>query len=734
MHISRDKTTEAIDVGPSGTTTKKPPRARASAAVRTVSGCSTQMVLVLAVMVFSGLILPVQPYSEGSDKLLGDGEDTGTTYGVIVDCGSSGTRANLYHWSNSLIYPALLNDIEPLRSGKDNKALSLKKEPGLSSMKDEPEKSSDYMKEIMQFITSNIPKEAQSATGVYIMATAGMRLLDEEIQQQIMSDIAKDISTRYNFAKIKTNVISGAQEGMYQWISVNSKAKRFAPAMEAGKKLDGKKTYALIEMGGASIQVAYQLQPDLGRKILSKLPRNTGVQPAFMSQIVEPNISQETQGHKYELHSTTFLGLGSNSARDNYLDMLITPGKRIDERIGHFFKKRLLGDNSESRKQPVVIKDPCMPVGSSEERKKPSRMLSRKETKTIGFLEEEGEDMFSVKVVGTGNYASCRKNVSKFLKLCKKEGLHCKPEETCTMHLLGTPFVPFEAYEFLGLGEFYYSTLSMMKLDGVYKHEDIVHMSKEMCELSIDELEKKYPDANNVDKDRSRTECFKAVFADTFLTEGLLMTHDYRNLKTVGKIGKDSVDWTLGAVLDKSLTIELAAEENEEADDDEFDDYQDYDDFEEAEEEQAFEEQVELKQPAVNNEHPEEDSDSLAAESETAQGEDNEEEKPRYQDEHSGDESALDTAKNLANAELDREEPLFKSSAPVHTEEEVPYTHSGSFEMSHELDHELAQLEQAERLNNPLDQNLAHPAGSQEFEDELNDLADLDEIWLKYIK
>lgn len=572
----------------------------------------------MALMIVLGALLVVMPSPavvalfEGGDQIFGtDSADSGETYGVIVDCGSSGTRANLYHWSKALVYPALLNDIEPMRNETTGKVLSLKKSPGLSSMKDEPEKASDYMQEILQFITDNIPKEDQSSTGVYIMATAGMRLLEEETQQQIMNDIATDIKKRYNFVKIGTNVISGAQEGMYQWISVNSKAKRFAPTMqdEATELADAKKTYALIECGGASIQVAFQLQsrPNLGRQIMSRLPKNTGAQPAFLSQIVEPNISKVTAGHKYELHSTTFLGLGSNSARDNYLDMLIKPTRRLDERVGRFLKRKLFGALQNKPKMPanqveaLVIKDPCMPVGSYEERKKPTRMLSPKETKTLGFLEEEGEPMFSVKVIGTGNYAKCKDNVSRFLKLCKKEGLHCKPEEPCTMHLLGTPFVPFESYEFLGLGEFYYTTMSMMKKDGVYNHDEIVSKTKEMCDVSIGELEKKYPDANKFDKERSRTECFKAVFADTFLTEGLMMPHNYKGLTTVGKINDNDIDWTLGAVLDKSLTIEQAtdAKEEEESDDeyDDFDEYEDYTDAEEAEQE-ALEEQAEVKKLA----------------------------------------------------------------------------------------------------------------------------------------
>lgn len=131
------------------------------------------------------------------------------------------------------------------------------------------------------------------------------------------------------------------------------------------------------------------------------------------------------------------------------------------------------------------------------------------------------------------------------------------------MSLIGTTFVPFEdeGAEFLGLGDFYYTTKSMMDLDGKYKREPFVKKTVEICAQPYKKLLEDYPDANKHDKSRVLRECFKAVWVDVFLNQALLMPDNYDKFETVGKINGDDIDWTLGAVLDNSLTMNAAAEE-----------------------------------------------------------------------------------------------------------------------------------------------------------------------------
>lgn len=474
------------------------------------------------------------------------------TYGVIVDCGSSGTRAHIFEWDSALDYPALLNDIEPLRD-LDGKPFTMRIRPGLSSLKDNPDKASDYMQPILDFITSKIPEESHQRTGIYILGTAGMRLLNRKTKLKIMDDIAEHIKNNYGFARVRTNVISGAAEGMFQWITVNSKAKRFATASSSHQP------YGVIEMGGASLQVTYKLNR-MDTYINKTLLKYPGAQEAFQSQIVTPSISRNTKRYNYTLVSTTFLGLGSNSAREAYVDLLVM---NAEHKHRDWFNviNRVLKTNvgKYNKAKPLDLKDPCLPKGATQILLKPTKML-RSPEKTVGFHISENDDTFTVRLSGSGKYSLCQRYMKKMLATVKEEKMNCRNNKPCTMSLIGTPFVPFKNFDFFGLGDFYYTTNEMLNLAGKYDRRKIVNKSKTICQTAYKKLLFLYKQANRNDKSRVLLECFKAVWMDTFLTDGLRMPTNYNKFETIGKIKGDSIDWTLGAVLEKSLTIELASD------------------------------------------------------------------------------------------------------------------------------------------------------------------------------
>lgn len=469
-----------------------------------------------------------------------------------MDCGSSGTRANIFEWDSSVEFPELLYKIEPMKDA-EGRAVSMKIQPGLSSIRDEPDRASDYMQPIIDFILSKIPKQARRSTGIYILATAGLRLLDESLQLSMMKDIALDLKINYEFAKVKTKVISGATEGMYQWMTVNSKAKRF---LSVDTKSDSR-TYGVIEMGGASIQVTYQLQRGMDEYIKSTMAPYPGAEKAFESQIIRPQMSDEAIEYDYHLVSTTFLGFGSNSAREAYVDLLVnlaykqrrfSAEKYAPDYVGQFIKEK-----------PLLLKDPCMPRGTEQFMEKPLNMLEAR-GKTIGFAIDESQPTFYVKLIGTGRFSYCQKYLHKVLARAKSEKMNCKKGEPCTMSLLGTPFVPFFSYKFVGLADFYYTTNEMLKLSGKYNRKKIIKRLREICEMPYKQLLRKYPQANRFDPTRVQSECFKGVWIDTFLTEGLKMPDRYEKFETINQIQGSTLDWTLGAVLDNSLTIEMASE------------------------------------------------------------------------------------------------------------------------------------------------------------------------------
>ena len=51
---------------------------------------------------------------------------------------------------------------------------------GLNTFADNPDEASNYLKPLLQYAASYIPKEHHKETLLYILATAGMRMLPEE--------------------------------------------------------------------------------------------------------------------------------------------------------------------------------------------------------------------------------------------------------------------------------------------------------------------------------------------------------------------------------------------------------------------------------------------------------------------------------------------------------------------------------------------------------------------------
>ncbi len=143
-------------------------------------------------------------------------------YAIVVDAGSSGSRAYLYNWPESSCNPDELLKISPLTDDK-NEPLVMSVSPGLSSFGDNPQDAFDYIKPLMQFSAKNIPSSKHKETPLFILATAGMRLIDHAKQQAILTNVRAGISDNFgfHFPDSHMEIISGKQEGIYQWLAIN---------------------------------------------------------------------------------------------------------------------------------------------------------------------------------------------------------------------------------------------------------------------------------------------------------------------------------------------------------------------------------------------------------------------------------------------------------------------------------------------------------------------------------
>lgn len=447
-------------------------------------------------------------------------------YGVIVDCGSTGSRAHIFKWPTVFGKPKSLNEIVSL---KNETGHSIYKHitPGLSSFKDKPQEAALYMDEIMRFLNETIPANYQHLTQIHFLATAGMRLLDKSTQTTIFNVILNELAPRYKFPIVKAQVISGRMEGAFSWLSLN---------LQPRQRIGDIKPYGLIELGGASAQVTYKVTPEIDRAIYKQLieqPRDTFAQEQFYFNM--------RQGETHKLFSTTFLGLGVNSARELAIDLLL-----LD---------RLEKNDDIDVENSLLLKDPCLNFGSSESVFRPAELIL---TTNAGRNESKSnsKDSLVVNLEGSGNFDECYALLERILNQAKADKLNCvRGKKNCPMELLETNFIPFSEMPFVGLSEMFYTTNELMRLDGPYVRIKVFELTKIICSLPYEQLFETYPVSDTTEPDRHMRECFKSTWMQTLLHKGFKMPVNYSNFTTIERIDGRLIDWTVGAMILKAIEL-----------------------------------------------------------------------------------------------------------------------------------------------------------------------------------
>lgn len=495
-----------------------------------------QQIILVSLVIASSILFMITTFflSDVQHELI-RGISNKLNYGVIVDCGSSGSRAHIFKWQNSDV----IHQIEFVRDQEKGIPLFKHITPGLSAFKDDPSKASDYMEPIMEFISESIPAERHFDTPVHFLATAGMRLLEVSTQREILSDITQDLKSKFDFPIIKSQVIPGELEGVYSWLSLNKNLKLYSPSLQ------GSKSYGMIEMGGASTQVAFELNPEIENAILKDLTETEAIS-AFKSEQIRLNLGPNSS---VKLFTTTFLGLGVNSARVAAIDLLVR-----DYLIG------LSAETDPTRKSnpskyKVHLKDPCLTTSSSEIVLRPARLLSNL-SNPIGEERRHQDEKFEVRLEGSGDFLSCINLLERVVNIIKKERLHCplKKDPPCSVSLLGNRFLPYNNQHFIGLSEMFFTTNEMMNSAGPFNRTKVLHETQRICNTQYNKLLEIYSSHNGgvTKEDRVLYECFKASWLLTILHDsGLRMPVDYNNFRTVERLDDEDIDWTMGAMIAK---------------------------------------------------------------------------------------------------------------------------------------------------------------------------------------
>ncbi|XP_054512561.1 ectonucleoside triphosphate diphosphohydrolase 4 isoform X4 [Pan troglodytes] len=428
-----------------------------------------------------------------------DTNNPNVNYGIVVDCGSSGSRVFVYCWPRHNGNPRDLLDIRQMRD-KNRKPVVMKIKP------------------------EHVPRAKHKETPLYILCTAGMRILPESQQKAILEDLLTDIPVHFDFlfSDSHAEVISGKQEGVYAWIGINFVLGRFEhiedddeavvevniPGSESSEAIVRKRTAGILDMGGVSTQIAYEV------------PKTEEVAKNLLAEFNLGCDVHQTE-HVYRVYVATFLGFGGNAARQRYEDRIFA---------NTIQKNRLLGKQTGLTPDMPYL-DPCLPLDIKDE------------------IQQNGQTIY---LRGTGDFDLCRETIQPFMN---------KTNETQTsLNGVYQPPIHFQNSEFYGFSEFYYCTEDVLRMGGDYNAAKFTKAAKDYCATKWSILRERFDRglyASHADLHRLKYQCFKSAWMFEVFHRGFSFPVNYKSLKTALQVYDKEVQWTLGAILYRTRFLPL---------------------------------------------------------------------------------------------------------------------------------------------------------------------------------
>lgn len=463
------------------------------------------------------------------------GKKDDSSYAIVFDAGSSGTRVYVYKWKKAEVV---------LKKGKEKHLTRLpdidtekdwrkKVHPGISTFGENPEAvGPDHLKDLLDFASDIVPENEWENTPIFLLATAGMRLLPDDQRSAVLGHVCSYFQHNSKFqlpdCDLHVQVIPGETEGLYGWIAANYLLGGF----DKPEKHDhGKEhhTYGFLDMGGASAQIAFAPNATEAEKHANdlKLLRLRRV---------------DGEALEYKVFVTTWLGFGANEARRRYVEHLLEASPDAHE-----------------------LPDPCLPAGITV--KKTGEEIEP------GSKELKGKEPY---LLGMGDFTQCLKSTYPLLEKEKE----CS-DPPCLLNGIHTPAIDFDVNHFVGVSEYWHTTheiFAMAHKDKAYDFHTYQKQVTEFCSRDWKDIEKdvaKEKWGHKVDEKTVEEVCFKASWLINMLHEGIGIprvgieagkggsghnkTHEIVEnandrgfldpFQAVDKIDSKEVSWTLGKVV-----------------------------------------------------------------------------------------------------------------------------------------------------------------------------------------
>jgi len=199
--------------------------------------------------------------------------------GVVIDAGSSGSRAYVFSWDAS----------DP--AGTIIEQASLRIKPGVSkhALAGGAAAAAASLGPLLNFALEHVSDPG--STPVYFMATAGMRLLPDALQGEVLAAVTQLLdASPFLLPPVgeAARVLKGEEEALFDWAAINAALRKLGGPPEL--------TASVADLGGASTQLSFATLPDF-------VPRPDLLVPLGAARVL----------------GVSRLGLGMNEALKNML-------------------------------------------------------------------------------------------------------------------------------------------------------------------------------------------------------------------------------------------------------------------------------------------------------------------------------------------------------------------------------------------------------------------------------
>jgi golgi apyrase len=396
-------------------------------------------------------------------------------YGIVLDAGSSGTRLHIYKWKDpaKARKKASKQELGSLPKLHTEKKWTKKIHPGVSTYGENPTAiGPDHLKGLVDHALDIIPKDQVDDTPIFLMATAGMRLLPKVQQSALTREICSYLRANTHFSlpdcDLHIQVIPGETEGLYGWIATNYLLGGFD---DPGDHNHGKghHTYGFLDMGGASAQIAFA-------------PNTTEAAKHANDLKLLRMRTLDGERSEYKVFTATWLGFGVNQARENYVKKLVD---MYDADV-------------------TEVPDPCLPKG----------LRTTASGEPVSDAHPAG-----LVLLGTGDFTSCLKHTFPLLG----KDAPCV-DEPCLLNGQHVPAIDFDVNHFVGVSEYWHTTHGFFgKGDAAYDLKTYQSKVEDFCTTDWDTIVSTKIDARKK-KDNAKNAqeaCFKASWLINVLHDGI---------------------------------------------------------------------------------------------------------------------------------------------------------------------------------------------------------------------